>query len=40
MERRYNKSPGITILLAIVLPGAGHLYLDYIKRGIIKIKAN
>jgi TM2 domain-containing membrane protein YozV len=35
MERRYNKSLGITILLAVLLPGAGHLYLDYIKRGII-----
>jgi TM2 domain-containing membrane protein YozV len=37
MERRYNKSLGITILLAVLLPGAGHLYLDYIKRGIISL---
>jgi TM2 domain-containing membrane protein YozV len=34
MERRYNKSLGITILLAVIIPGAGHLYLDYIKRGL------
>jgi len=29
-----TKSLGLTILLAILIPGAGHLYLGYVKRGI------
>ena len=35
MERRYNKSLGITILLAVLVSGVGHIYLGYVKRGII-----
>ena len=35
MERRYNKSLGLTILLAFLLSGIGHIYLGYVKRGII-----
>jgi len=29
------KSLGITILLAVLVSGVGHIYLGYIKRGII-----
>jgi len=35
MERRSNKSLALTIVLAIIISGLGHLYLGFVNRGII-----